>query len=290
MPKYECKNNPDKFCYACGLYISSKTRISITDALQTAYLNYFGFAVVHQDKKWVPHILCNKCRVTLQAWAAGAQRQLSFGVPILWREPTNHETDCYFCLTQFGGVKGRRKLIVNYADVPHVTKPVPHSDSLPVPICPDSDIKKRKRVSDDSNTSALSSGIEFTPTKQPRLLSQAQLIDWIRDLKLSKIDAQLHASRMKEFNFLAPGVKVTIYRNHGSRFAQYYAKDGGICYCKDMNGLFTEFGQSYDPTEWRLFIDGCKYSLKAVLLHIGNKKPSIPVAHAVDMKESCLYC
>ena len=38
--------------------------------------------------------------------------------------------------------------------------------------------------------------------------------------------------------------------------------------------------------EWRLFIDSSKRSLKAVLLHIGNKKPSIPVAHSARLKES----
>lgn len=33
------------------------------------------------------------------------------------------------------------------------------------------------------------------------------------------------------------------------------------------------------------FIDGPNASLKAVLLQNGNEKPSIPIAHAVDMKE-----
>lgn len=40
------------------------------------------------------------------------------------------------------------------------------------------------------------------------------------------------------------------------------------------------------PDEWRLFIDGSKYSVKAVLFNKGNSKPSIPVAHAVHVKES----
>ena len=40
-----------------------------------------------------------------------------------------------------------------------------------------------------------------------------------------------------------------------------------------------------DQNEWRLFIDRSKYSLKAALFHIGNKKPSIPIAHAVQTKE-----
>ncbi|GBP53551.1 hypothetical protein EVAR_41959_1 [Eumeta japonica] len=51
-------------------------------------------------------------------------------------------------------------------------------------------------------------------------------------------------------------------------------------------GLFEAMNQNNDKTEWRLFIDSSKYSLKAVLLHNGNKKPSIPIGHAVNCKES----
>jgi hypothetical protein len=39
--------------------------------------------------------------------------------------------------------------------------------------------------------------------------------------------------------------------------------------------------------QWRLFIDSSKVSLKAVLLHNGNQFPSIPLAHAVHLKETC---
>ena len=42
---------------------------------------------------------------------------------------------------------------------------------------------------------------------------------------------------------------------------------------------------THDPDEWRLFIDSSKTSLKAVLLHNGNVLPSIPVGHAVHLKE-----
>jgi hypothetical protein len=37
--------------------------------------------------------------------------------------------------------------------------------------------------------------------------------------------------------------------------------------------------------QWRLFIDSSKVSLKAMLLHNGNKFPSVPLAHTVHMKE-----
>ena len=45
-------------------------------------------------------------------------------------------------------------------------------------------------------------------------------------------------------------------------------------------------GIKHDPQEGRLFIDSSKMSLKVVLLHNGNQHPSIPIRHAVHMKET----
>jgi hypothetical protein len=45
-------------------------------------------------------------------------------------------------------------------------------------------------------------------------------------------------------------------------------------------------GHQHNTPEWRLFIDSSKVSLKDVLLHNGNKYPLMPLAHAVNMKES----
>jgi hypothetical protein len=45
-------------------------------------------------------------------------------------------------------------------------------------------------------------------------------------------------------------------------------------------------GHQHNTPEWRLFIDSSEFNLKAVLLHNGNKYPSVPLAHAVNMKES----
>ena len=44
-------------------------------------------------------------------------------------------------------------------------------------------------------------------------------------------------------------------------------------------------GHEHQPENWRLFIDSNKLSLKAVLLHNENDYPSIPAAHATNMKE-----
>jgi hypothetical protein len=45
-------------------------------------------------------------------------------------------------------------------------------------------------------------------------------------------------------------------------------------------------GHQHNTPEWRLFIDSSKVNLKAVIPHNGNKYPSVPLAHAVNMKES----
>jgi hypothetical protein len=49
---------------------------------------------------------------------------------------------------------------------------------------------------------------------------------------------------------------------------------------------YEALGHQHDPTKWPLFIDSSKVSLKAVLLHNGNKFPSVPQAHAANKKES----
>lgn len=42
----------------------------------------------------------------------------------------------------------------------------------------------------------------------------------------------------------------------------------------------------YKPEDWRLFTDSSKESLKAVLLHNGNKFAAVPIVHSTIIKES----
>jgi len=44
-------------------------------------------------------------------------------------------------------------------------------------------------------------------------------------------------------------------------------------------------GHEYNKDQWSLFIDSTKVSLKVVLLLNGNRFPSVPYAHATNMKE-----
>jgi len=46
------------------------------------------------------------------------------------------------------------------------------------------------------------------------------------------------------------------------------------------------FGLEYNTDQWCFFIDSSKVSLKVVLLHNGNRFPSVSLAYAANMKES----
>ena len=142
-----------------------------------------------------------------------------------------------------------------------------------------------QKSEESSEEAPESSGSEFQPHIEQQLLSQAELNDWVRDFGLSKDKSEIFASRMKERGFVFPDVKTSVYRNRHKQFAKYYTKQDDICFCSDIAGLFEELNEVHSPTEWRLFIDSNKESLKAVLLHNGNKKPSIPIAHAANSKE-----
>ena len=93
-------------------------------------------------------------------------------------------------------------------------------------------------------------------------------------------------SRLQEWNLLQENVRVTSFRTRHEQFEDYFSKEDDLVFCSDVEGLLNALGIKHDPQEWRLFIDSAKLSLKAVLLHNGNQLSSIPVGHAVHMKET----
>jgi len=62
--------------------------------------------------------------------------------------------------------------------------------------------------------------------------------------------------------------------------------DGDLRYWNNIRELMEELQLEHTSGQWRLFIDLSKISLKAVLLHNGNKFLSIPLVHAVHVKET----
>ena len=117
-------------------------------------------------------------------------------------------------------------------------------------------------------------------------MSQAELSDLVRDLDLSEEKAELLESRLKQWNLLQSDVKVSHYRKRQQNLLSFFEKKKNLVFCVDVFGLMYCLNLNYDRTEWRLFIDSSKLSLKAVLLHIGNRLPSYPIGHADHTKET----
>lgn len=128
--------------------------------------------------------------------------------------------------------------------------------------------------------------LKSTDAKAPIPLNQDQLDDLTRDLGLSKEHSELLASRLKQNNLVTPEVRVTRYRIRETSIHQFFIEEPSICYCSDVDGLMASMGIIHNVEEWRLFIDSSCKSLKAVLLHIGNIHPSLPVAYSTSLKEN----
>jgi len=79
---------------------------------------------------------------------------------------------------------------------------------------------------------------------------------------------------------------VCFYRGRHEEFKDFFSQEGGVVFCNDVCSVMKVFGHEYKPDQWRLFIDSSKVSLKVVLLHNGNRFPSVLLDHAANMKES----
>lgn len=279
----------DSFCYICALYTPQWQRNKFTQLLKDAYQCYFGFPVGDLSKSWTPSTCCNSCSNRLRDWYYGRNRFLQFGRPAIWCEPTNHSTDCYFCLTDLAIVSGvipdRNR--VKYPTVDSVEKPVAHSEGLPLPVSPNfqTSISMETTASPEDGSTNIETPVDWRH-QQRGMMTQEQLNDLARDLNLSKIEAELMGSRLQQYSCLAPGVKITVFRSRNERFLPFFRDENRLCFCCDIDGLFGELGQYHEPSEWRLFIDSSKRSLKAALLHNGNERPSIPIAHTVHLPEA----
>ena len=76
------------------------------------------------------------------------------------------------------------------------------------------------------------------------------------------------------------------FQESEQRPCSFFDMENKLCYCTNISDLFMSLGLPHNPSDWHLFIYSSKRSLKAVLLHNGNKYLSIPIAHTAHLKES----
>ena len=213
---------------------------------------------------------------------------------MVWRELRNHADDCYFCLTNMTVFNASSMKKIKYPNLRSSMRPVPHSDDLPVPTPPvnkdllsssDEEMPSREDSAESISLEDIESTYSGTSGNEPHWITQEDLNDLARDLYPSKQQSELLASRLKQWNLAREDVGNTSFRNRNKDLSSFFDMENK-CYCKNITGLFTSLGLPHNPSDWRLFIDSSKRSLKGVLLHNGNKYPSIPIAHSVHLKES----
>ena len=101
--KASCRNKPDAFCYMCGEYTIAPNRKQVTSFITCAYHALCGIKLADQDKAWALRMVCKAFTETLRGSTNG-KRSLNFEIPMVWMEPTNHVTDCYFCAVDVTGI------------------------------------------------------------------------------------------------------------------------------------------------------------------------------------------
>ena len=129
------ENDPDVFCYICGKYTFQHRHVKIAKFVERAYYTYFGVKLGDQNKPCAPCVACKSCVEHLREWSNGKRKTGSVpGIPMVWREPTDHQNDCYFCMVHVTGINSRTLSNVEYPSIPSATRPVSNSNDLPVPI------------------------------------------------------------------------------------------------------------------------------------------------------------
>ena len=151
----------------------------------------------------------------------------------------DHVSDCYFCLTIITGVTAKSKHTVHYPNLLPVMRPVPHSVALPVPK-PPTNMMLSDCESSDEDVGQANNIMECDPTfvgasssNEPHLLTQGDLNDIVRDLNLSKKQAELLGSRLKGWNLLHQDTKVCFYGHH-EEFKDLFSQEDGAVFCNDV--------------------------------------------------------
>ena len=216
---------------------------------------------------------------------------MPFAIPMIWMEQKDHVNDCYFCMTNVSGFSAKNMKFIEYPNLASAMRPVKHDESLPLPNPPEMwtlDSEDKETDLDALSQAEAADDPEFEPSASqgPHLISQAELNDLVRDLGLSKKKSELLGSRLQGWNLLSPDVKISVFRCRHEEFTKFFTQVDSLIFCSDIDGLLSVLGIEHDPREWRLFIDASILSLKTVLLHNGNRYPSVPVGYAAHMKEA----
>jgi len=165
---------------------------------------------------------------------------------MIWREPTDHLTDCYFCILPplQQRITKKKKRTVNYTNISSAIRPVPHTEDFPFPVPPqryilDSDDEPTKNWEKTPQPSTsmdadYTADLQFNEFHQ---ITQEELNYLIRDLHLPKSKAELLGSKLQQWNLLKENVRISVYRKRHEDLVQFFKMERGLVACTDIDGL-----------------------------------------------------
>lgn len=286
----------NEFCYVCGHIVpksEGKVRKDlITQEFKFAYTHYFD-EIDSSAEDFTPNTVCSVCYSNLLHWLHQRRAKLKYAKPVIWvKDPNGHdESRCYACINFVLG--NNKKKLKNKIYVAAFTA------SLPMALS--SDVEPPKPPNLDTLTT-------WTATNNFTIASDVYDPDWIPDVEddqskplkqnemdyvvaklgLSQRNSEMLTSFLKRRKLTQQDVNATTFRKRQAEFQKFFTVDdeNTFTYCNNIKGLVNKLGMEYIATDFRLFIDGSVSSLKVVLLHKTNEKPSIPLALGTNMKET----
>jgi hypothetical protein len=78
-------------------------------------------------------------------------------------------------------------------------------------------------------------------------VTQNEVSDLIKDLYLSKIEAEILPSRLQQWNLLDENVNISIYRSRELKFTSFYTMEDSLVACVNINGLIEALSINYFP-------------------------------------------
>jgi hypothetical protein len=256
----------------------ARQRNAFNAIVKKAYHLHFVCKIGDQDKSWARTYAAVNVQNNLSQWLNGKRHAMPFAVPVVWREPSNHATDCYFCMVPpvSGGITKKKKWTIVYPNIPSALRPVSHGEENNVPETP----KGFTIDSEDEEECEFTSGSPEPPAStephvfhsrssapQPHILTQDELDDLVSDLELIKSKPELPGSRLKQWNLLEKNFRISSFRSRHQPLVSFFRNEDDIVFRYDVDGLMNALGIKHYPQEWQLFIDSSKLSLKTVLLY-----------------------
>ena len=95
---------------------------------------------------------------------------------------------------------------------------------------------KGANTSTESEEDLIETDPSFQHESAPLLINQERLNDLVRDLYLSKENAEALGCRLQQWNLLEPGTTISSSRIRNQSLSRYYASAENISYCKDIEG------------------------------------------------------